>query len=60
MRVSHGRVPCPPPPLAPTQPVITEKTTTPEKEMLLTDYNDRLSSYESQFRAYKTWLDENA
>jgi hypothetical protein len=60
MGVSHGRVPCPPPPLTPTQLVITEKTTTPEKEMLLTDYNDRLSSYESQFRAYMTWLDENA
>jgi hypothetical protein len=40
--------------------VITEKTTTVEKEMLITDYDDRLSSYESQFRAYRTWLDEDA
>jgi hypothetical protein len=28
--------------------------------MLITDYDDRLSSYESQFRAYRTWLDEDA
>jgi hypothetical protein len=40
--------------------VITEKTTTAEKEMLITDYDDQLSSYESQFRAYRTWLDEDA
>jgi hypothetical protein len=40
--------------------VITEKTTTAEKEKLLADYEDRLTSYESQFYAYMTWLDEDA
>jgi hypothetical protein len=40
--------------------VITEKTTTAEKEKLLSDYEDRLASYESQFHAYRTWLDEDA
>jgi hypothetical protein len=38
--------------------VFSEKTT--EKEMLIADYNDRISSYEFQFRAYMTWLDEDA
>jgi hypothetical protein len=38
--------------------VILEKTTAVEKELLLADCDDRLASYESQFRAYKTWLDE--
>jgi hypothetical protein len=33
-------LPCPPPPLAPTQPIITEKTTTAEKKMLIVDYDD--------------------
>jgi hypothetical protein len=40
--------------------VIIEKTTAAEKEKLLTDYEDRLASYNSQFHAYKTWLDEDA
>jgi hypothetical protein len=40
--------------------VISEKTTAAEKEKLLTDYEDRLASYESQFHAYMTWLDEDA
>jgi hypothetical protein len=40
--------------------VITEKTTTAEKEKLLADYEDRRASYESQFHAYRTWLDEDA
>jgi hypothetical protein len=40
--------------------VITEKTTATEEEVLITDYDDRLASYESQFRAYQTWLDEDA
>jgi hypothetical protein len=40
--------------------VITEKTTTAEKEKLLADYEDRLTSYGAQFHAYKTWLDEDA
>jgi hypothetical protein len=40
--------------------VISEKTTAAEKERLLADYEDRLASYESQFHAYRTWLDEDA
>jgi hypothetical protein len=55
-----GELPCPPSPLAPAQPVISEKTTATEKERLLADYEDRLASYESQFHSYRTWLDEDA
>jgi hypothetical protein len=40
--------------------VISEKTTAAEKERLIVDYDDRPASYESQFRAYRTWLDEDA
>jgi hypothetical protein len=40
--------------------VFLEKTTTIEKEKLLADYENCLASYESQFHAYKTWLDEDA
>jgi hypothetical protein len=40
--------------------VIPEKTIVTEKEKLLVDYDDRLASYESQFHAYRTWLDEDA
>jgi SMC interacting uncharacterized protein involved in chromosome segregation len=36
------------------------KTTAAEKDQLLVDYEDRLTSYESQFHMYKTWLDEDA
>jgi hypothetical protein len=39
--------------------MILEKTTPAEKEMLLSDYDDRLASYVSHFRAYRTWLDED-
>jgi hypothetical protein len=39
--------------------VISEKTTAAEKEKLLADYEDHLTSYESQFHAYRTWLDED-
>jgi hypothetical protein len=35
-------------------------TTATEKEMLIADYDDRLASYESQYSAYRTWLDEDA
>jgi hypothetical protein len=42
-----GELPCPPSPTALAQPVISEKTTAAEKEWLLTDYEDRLASYES-------------
>jgi hypothetical protein len=55
-----GELPCLPSPSAPAQPVITEKTTAAEKEALLANYDDYLASYESRFRAYKTWLDEDA
>jgi hypothetical protein len=44
-----GELSCPPSPLAPTQPVITEKTTAAEKEVFLADYDNLLASYESQF-----------
>jgi hypothetical protein len=53
-------LPCPPSPSAPAQPVISEKTTAAEKERLIADFDVHLASYESQFRAYKTWLDEDA
>jgi hypothetical protein len=55
-----GELLCPPSPSTPAQPVISEKTTAAEKERLLADYEDRLASYESQFHAYMTWLDEDA
>jgi hypothetical protein len=55
-----GEFPCLPSPSAPAQPVISEKTTTAMKEWLLTDYEDRLASFESQFHTYRTWLDEDA
>jgi hypothetical protein len=55
-----GELPCPPSPLAPAQPVISETTTAAEKEQLLADYEDHLTSYESQFQVYRTWLDEDA
>jgi hypothetical protein len=55
-----GELPCSPSPSAPAQPVILEKTTAAEKEKLLADYEDHLASYESQFHAYRTWLDEDA
>jgi hypothetical protein len=55
-----GELPYLPSPSTPAQPVISEKTTTIEKERLLADYEDHLASYESQFHAYRTWLDEDA
>ena len=55
-----GELPCPPSPSAHAQPVISEKSTAAEKEQLLADYEDYLTSYESQFHAYRTWLDEDA
>jgi hypothetical protein len=42
-----GAFSCPLSPSAPAQPVISEKTTAIEKVRLLTDYEDRLASYES-------------
>jgi hypothetical protein len=55
-----SELPCQPSPSAPAQPVISEKTTAAEKEQLLADYEDRMASYELQFHAYRTWLDEDA
>jgi hypothetical protein len=55
-----GELPCPSSPSAPAQPVISEKTTTTDKEKLRADYEDHLASYESQFYTYRTWLDEDA
>jgi hypothetical protein len=43
-----GELPCMPRPLA------------TEKGKLLTNYEDPLASYESQFDAYRTWRDEDA
>jgi hypothetical protein len=40
--------------------MISERTTTAENEKLFADYEERLASYELQFHAYKTWLDEDA
>jgi hypothetical protein len=44
----------------PAQTVISENITAAEKEKLIADYDDRLAPYESQFHAYRTWLDEDA
>jgi hypothetical protein len=52
-----SELPCLPHPSAPAMLVITEKTTSVEKEKLLSDYEDHLASYELQFHAYMTWLD---
>jgi hypothetical protein len=49
-----GDLPCLPPPSAPTQLVITEKTIATEKERLIVDYDNRLTLYESQYSAYRT------
>jgi hypothetical protein len=53
-------LPCPPSPSASAQSVISDKTTAAEKERLITNYDDCLALYESQFRAYMTWLDDDA
>jgi hypothetical protein len=42
-----GEFPCLPRPSIPAESVLTEKTTTAEKERLIADYEDRLTSYES-------------
>jgi hypothetical protein len=49
-----GELPCLPSPWVPAQPVISEKTTAVEKERLIADYDDHLTSYGSQFCAYMT------
>jgi hypothetical protein len=55
-----GELPCSSSPSAPIQSVTSEKTTVAEKDMLIADYEDWLTSYESQYGAYRTWLDEDA
>jgi hypothetical protein len=55
-----GDLPYLPPPSAPTQLVIMEKTIATEKEALIVDYDNRLTLYESQYSACRTWLDEDA
>jgi hypothetical protein len=55
-----GKLPCPLSASTSAQLVILEKTTAIEKERFIADYDDRLASYVSQFRAYRTWLDEDA
>jgi hypothetical protein len=55
-----SKLPCPPSPSAPAQPMILLKTAAAEKEQLLANYEDHLTSYESQFHTYRTWLDEDA
>jgi hypothetical protein len=55
-----GELPYPLSPSAPVQHVISEKTTATEKDVLIADYEDPLALYESQYSAYRTWLDEDA
>ncbi|KAJ1262704.1 hypothetical protein BS78_09G130300 [Paspalum vaginatum] len=55
-----GQLPCPPCPTAPECPTIPEKATDEAKKELLTDFDDLMASYESQFSAYNAWLDEDA
>lgn len=40
--------------------MIPEKTTNKKREELLTDYDNHMSSYDSQFSVSRTWFDENA
>jgi hypothetical protein len=47
-------------PSTPTHLVISEKTIIAEKEMLLSYYDDHLTSYVYQFHAYMTCFDEDA
>jgi hypothetical protein len=39
-----GELSCPPCPLAPAEPMITEKTTAAKKKKLFVDYEDHLAS----------------
>ena len=64
----------PTPPVLPVEPTLSATATDDEKqtfatlladhdasvERLQVDYDDRMSSYESQFSAYRTWVDEDA
>ncbi|WVZ93017.1 hypothetical protein U9M48_039040 [Paspalum notatum var. saurae] len=55
-----SEIPCPPCPTAPARPTIPEKATNEAKKELLDEFADLLKSYESQFNAYRCWLDEYA
>ncbi|KAK3157415.1 hypothetical protein QOZ80_2AG0121860 [Eleusine coracana subsp. coracana] len=61
-------------PVLPVEPVLSEMTTAAEKaeydktladfvatvERLHGDYDDRVACYESQYAAYRTWIDQDA
>jgi hypothetical protein len=49
-----GELPCLPRPSAPAKLVIIEKTIAAEKEKFVVDYENHITSYESQFHAYMT------
>jgi hypothetical protein len=42
------------------QPVIPPRTSEDEQKKLREAYDDDMTSYMSHFRAYRTWLDEDA
>ncbi|PWZ53164.1 hypothetical protein Zm00014a_016321 [Zea mays] len=47
-------------PAAPLLPKILEKVSNDQKQELIAKYDDLISSYESAFSIYRTWLDEDA
>jgi hypothetical protein len=55
-----GELPCPVLPDRPVQPVIPPGTSEDERKKLREAYDDDMASYMSHFRAYRTWLDEDA
>lgn len=40
--------------------MISDKVPSKTKEQLLAYYDEQLASYEAQFSAYRTWLDDDA
>jgi hypothetical protein len=55
-----GDLPCPAKPVCPIPPVIPENASEDDKAKLLASYDDNLSAYDTDFVAYRTWLDEDA
>ena len=55
-----GELPCPALPDRPVQPVIPPENSEEEQKKLREAYDDDMASYMSHFRAYRTWLDEDA
>ncbi|XP_062191268.1 uncharacterized protein LOC133895084 [Phragmites australis] len=55
-----GDLPCSPKPVCPIQPVIPENASEDDKAQLLASYDDNLLAYDTDFVAYRTWLDEDA